>query len=212
MLIDYCISHEKTIITEKYLSCACACKYSNEDLVDKLLDMKLIPNYECASNCIAHKNILKKICQNGLNIDRHIIELFVENNVDKKLLSCVDANIIFDACHYINNEYMKINDITTSKLSNQELVLYKMLIKRETNYDTIMSYANEHKIKLNKYHYDVILEFYVDPYDGKIFYNENAKKDILKAQSENKYVITTKSISRIYLYKTRNHIIRTFMA
>jgi hypothetical protein len=207
--IDYCISHEEIIITEKYLSYAC--KYSDEDLIDKLLDMKLIPDYECAANCIHNENILKKICQNGLNINRHVTEFFIENHIDKKFLSCVDTDIIFDACQNINNGYGETNNITTSKLSSQELALYKMMIKRETDYAASMSYADEHKIKLNKYHYDVILEFFVDAHNEKIFYDENAKKDIFKALSENNYVITIKSISRIQCRNTRCYVLRTFM-
>jgi len=85
-----------------------------------------------------------------LQIDDDVIQLFIENDIDKKLWSRVDVNIVFDKCHY-----MCIGTTFVDYTTTPEFILYDKIRKREYDCNDALKYAAEHNIELNTYHYDL---------------------------------------------------------
>jgi hypothetical protein len=183
-LLNYYLAHDKTIITQKHLVAACE---DSDEYMNIILDMKIIPNYDCVKNCINNSLRLKKLCDNGLQINEDIIELFIENNIDKKLWSHVDVHTVFDKCHHMNIKSIFIDYSTTP-----EYILYDKIQQCKYEFDCCESMLSTHQnnIELNTYHYDLIFEYFVAC-------DEVSKDYIIKAINDKKYNITKKSIYRI---------------
>jgi hypothetical protein len=180
-ITDYILTHAKTMVTEEHLIMACRC--ANIKYISIILNMKIIPTYKCVEICMHNEHIVKILCENGLSINKNIIELFIKKNIIcLSFLHNVDKDI-FDVCHYMNVT------VDYKYIDAEHITLYNMINEYST-YEHIIEYANNNNALISKYHYDKILEYYA-------LNNDNAQQYIKNAIETQKYKITTMSILRI---------------